>query len=172
VGYELYTELMEKAVRELRGELPAEEEVNPEIHFGIPAFIPDDYIDDMQTRLVTYKKISMAGSDDVLSDLREELLDCYGFVPEQVENLLNIIEIRNILKEVVAEKMQYDGKDMHISFREKSPVDPARILALSKGKLKGLRLTPDFRLSVPMPGLRDKEVMVRAKGLLEDLMKK
>ncbi|TFG38549.1 MAG: DEAD/DEAH box helicase, partial [Syntrophobacterales bacterium] len=171
VGYELYTELMEKAVRELRGELPAEEEVNPEIHFGIPAFIPDDYIDDMQTRLVTYKKISMAGSDDVLSDLREELLDCYGFVPEQVENLLNIIEIRNIMKEVVAEKMQYDGKDMHISFREKSPVDPARILALSKGKLKGLRLTPDFRLSVPMPGLRDKEVMVRAKGLLEDLMK-
>jgi transcription-repair coupling factor (superfamily II helicase) len=124
----------------------------------------------MQTRLVTYKKISMASSDDILSDLREELSDCYGFVPEQVENLLNIIEIRNILKEIVAEKMHYDGKAMHISFREKSPVDPARILELSRGKLKGLRLTPDLRLSVPMPGLQASEIMAHARELLELLM--
>jgi transcription-repair coupling factor (superfamily II helicase) len=170
VGYELYTELMEKAIGELKGERPSEEVVSPEISFGIPAFIPDDYIADMQTRLVTYKKISMASSDDVISDLREELSDCYGFVPEQVENLLSIIEIRNILKEVVAEKMHYDGKAMHISFREKSPVDPVRILDLSRGKLKGLRLTPDLRLSVPMPGLQASEIMVHARGLLELLM--
>ena len=171
VGYELYTELMEKAIGELRGEGPAEEVVSPEISFGIPAFIPDDYIADMQTRLVTYKKISMASSDDIIFDLREELSDCYGFVPEQVKNLLNIIEIRNILKEIVAEKMQYDGKAMHISFREKSPVDPVRILELSRGKLKGIRLTPDLRLSVPMPGLQAGEIMAHARELLEALMK-
>jgi len=170
VGFELYTELMEKAIGELKGERPAEEVISPEISFGLPAFIPDDYIADMQTRLVTYKKISMASSDDVISDLREELSDCYGFVPEQVENLLGIIAIRNILKEIVAEKMLYDGKAFNISLRDTSPIDPARILELSKGKLKGLRLTPDLRLSVPMPGLRDRELITHARGLVELLV--
>jgi transcription-repair coupling factor (superfamily II helicase) len=171
VGFELYTELMEKTIRELKGEKTPEEEISPEIHFGMPAFIPDDYISDMHSRLVTYKKISMAASDDALFDVREELADRYGFVPEQVENLMDIISVRNLLKEVKAEKMEYDGRNMFIAFRENSPVDPEVIIRLSKKKFKGLRFTPDFKLFVPMPGIRDKDIVAGAKGLIEDLMK-
>ena len=165
VGYELYMELMEKTVSELRGEPVPEEDISPEIHFGIPAFIPDDYIQDMQIRLVTYKKISTAASDDELADLREELSDRYGFVPAHLENLLGIIGVRNELKKIRAEKMEYDGSVMCISLRRDSAVDPSCIMELARGPYRGLRLAPDYTLSVPFPGLAGGEIIGEARRL-------
>ncbi len=165
VGYELYMELMEKTISELRGEAVPEEDISPEIHFGIPAFIPDDYIQDMQIRLVTYKKISTAASDDELADLREELSDRYGFVPAHLENLLGIIGVRNELKKIRAEKMEYDGSVMCVSLRRDSAVDPACIMALARGPYRGMRLAPDYTLSVPFPGLAGGEIIGEARRL-------
>ena len=169
VGYELYTELMERAIRELRGEKTPAEEISPEIHLGIPAFIPDDFIADMHTRLFTYKKISAATGEEVMSSLREELTDCYGSIPPQVANLMDIIRIRNSLKEIMGEKMTYDGKNMTISFHRKSTIDPSKIIKLSQKKLRGLKFTPDYRLSVPAPGLQGREAIEKARALLADL---
>ena len=153
IGYELYTELMEKTIRDLKGEKRPEEEIDPEIHFGIPAFIPDDFISDMHTRLLTYKRTSMASSEDDLAGLREELTDCYGPVPPQVDNLMDIIRIKNVLKKILAKRMEYGGREMSIEFSENSPVDPVRIITLSQKKFSGMRLTPDYKLIVSMPGL-------------------
>jgi len=169
IGYELYTELMEKTIRELKGEKYPKEEIDPEVHFGIPAFIPDDFISDMHTRLMTYKKISMASSEDDLSGLKEELADCYGPVPPQVNNLMDIIRVKNMLKKILGKRMEYDGREMFINFREDSPVDPARIMELSQKKLRGIRLTPDYRLTIPIPGLEGKDITDRAKYLLGEL---
>jgi transcription-repair coupling factor (superfamily II helicase) len=169
VGYELYTELMDKAVRELRGEEVHEEEISPEVNFGIPAFIPDDFISDMHARLVTYKKISLAASEEDLLSLKEELMDCYGFIPPQVSNLMDIISTRNLLKHIMAKRMEYNGKVMSVVFHEKSPIDPMKILKLAQKKFKGLKLTPDLRLSVPMPGLAEGEIIEKAKSLIREL---
>jgi len=169
VGYELYTELMERAVRELRGESAPTEEISPEIHLGIPAFIPDDFIADTQTRLFTYKKISAATDDEAIADLRAELTDCYGFIPAQVDNLMQIIQIRNGLKGIMGEKMTYNGSDMTIVFHRKSTIDPSRIIRLSQKKLKGLQLTPDYRLSVPAERLQGEGAIERAQALLAHL---
>ncbi len=169
VGYELYTELMERTIRELRGETTTTEEISPEIHLGIPAFIPDDFIADMQTRLFTYKKISAAADEEEMSSLMEELIDCYGFIPPQVGNLMDIIRIRNSLKGIMGEKMTYDGTHMTIAFHKKSTIDPSRIIQLSQKKLKGLTFTPDYHLSVPAPGLQGREPIERAQALLADL---
>ncbi len=168
VGYEMYITLMEKAVRELKGE-PSKEEIRPEINLGLPAFIPDDYITDMHRRLVTYKRLSMAGSDEEVEEIREELVDGFGFVPPQVENLFEVIGIRNRLKAVMGERMDYDGKILSITFRRDSPIDPARILKLSKSRMKGLRLTPEHRLLLPLPGLRDEDILRQAKNILGEL---
>jgi transcription-repair coupling factor (superfamily II helicase) len=169
VGYEMYITLMEKAVRELKGEPLREEEIRPEINLGLPAFIPDEYITDMHRRLVTYKRLSMAASDEDVNDIREELMDCFGFVPTQVENLLEVIGIRNRLKAVMGERMDYDGKGLSITFHRESTIDPARILKLSKTRMKGLRLTPDHRLSLPLPGLKDEDILRQAKNILQEL---
>jgi len=168
VGYEMYLGLMEKAVRELKGE-PLKEEIRPEINLGIPAFIPDEYITDMHRRLITYKRLSMAASDEEVDSIREELMDCFGFVPPQVENLLEVIGIRNRLKTVMGERMDYDGKFLSIAFHRESRIDPARIIKLSKTKMKGLKLTPDLKLSIPLPGLRADDVPWQARNILKEL---
>ena len=169
VGYELYTELMDRAIREIKGEAPPEEEIKPEIHLGIPAFIPETYMADEHQRLVTYKKISLAATEEELAGIREELLDCYGLVPPEVENLLAVIGIRNLLKILKGKKMGYDGKVMTVFLQEKSPVDPLRIIELYRRKVRGVQLTPDLKLTIPMPGLEGAEILNRAGGLLREL---
>jgi transcription-repair coupling factor (superfamily II helicase) len=169
VGYELYTELMEKAIREIKGEAPQEEEIKPEIHLGVPAFIPETYMADEHRRLVTYKKVSLAETDEELAGIRAELLDCYGLVPPEVENLLAVIGIRNLLKTLKGKKMGYDGKAMSVFLQEKSPVDPVRIIELYRRKVRGVQLTPDLRLTIPMPELAGAAILTRARELLQEL---
>ncbi|PIP07673.1 MAG: transcription-repair coupling factor [Syntrophobacterales bacterium CG_4_8_14_3_um_filter_49_14] len=169
VGYEMYTELMEKTIRELKGEV-IEEEVKPEINLGLSAFIPEDYMTDGARRLVTYKRLSLAATDGELSEIREELADCYGFIPPELTNLLEVISIRNKLKHLKSTKMGYDGKTMFILFQENSPVEAAKIVELARKKMRGMRLTPDFKLYVPMPSLAGGEIIRHAKGLLQALM--
>jgi transcription-repair coupling factor (superfamily II helicase) len=169
VGYELYTELMEKTIREIKGEKTEEEEMLPEIQLGISAFIPEDYVQDVHQRLVLYKRISMASSDEELGEIKNELKDCYGDLPQKVENLLQIISIRNDLKPLKARKMGYDGKYLYIYFRNNSPVDPAKILALYRKKIKELRFTPDYKLFIPAPQLTEKEIIAQAGMLLKML---
>jgi transcription-repair coupling factor (superfamily II helicase) len=170
VGYELYTELMEKAINEIRETKVPDREVKPEIHLGIKAFIPEDYMEDVTERLIMYKRLSMASSDDELSEMKKELLDCYGALPHEVENLIEVISIRNLLKEIKGEKMSYDGKNLSISFSPQSPVEPMKMLELSRRQFTGLKLTPDFRLDVPMPVLGEDEEIVHIKGLLDALV--
>jgi len=169
VGYELYTEMMDKAIREIKGEPAPEEEVRPEIHLGIPAFIPEAYMADEHRRLVTYKRVSLTSTDEELGGIRDELLDCYGLVPLEVENLLAVIGIRNLLKTLKGKKMGYDGRAMSVSLQEKSPVDPVRIIEMYRRKVRGVQLSPDLKLTIPMPGLAGSAVLTRARELLQDL---
>ena len=169
VGYEMYTQLMERAVRELRGEKMPEAEIKPEIHLGLAAFIPDSYVPDTHRRLVTYKKLSMAPADEDLLEAREEMLDCYGPLPPEVQNLIEVISLRNLMKGLMAEKMEYDGRNMILVIHKSSPIDPLKLIELSRKKWKGMRFTPDHRLFIPMPELQEGQVIEAAKGLLEEL---
>lgn len=166
VGYELYTELMEKTIRELKGEPAPDDEIRPEINLGLAAFIPAGYMADEHQRLVTYKRMSMAASEQELSDLREELLDLYGFVPPETDHLFEVIRIKLLLKPVRGKKMGYDGKNLFVFFHEKSPVDPEKLIELSRRQFRGMRLTPDHRLYLPAPGLTGDEILSEARKLL------
>jgi transcription-repair coupling factor (superfamily II helicase) len=169
VGYELYTELMEKTIREIKGEKPVEEEALPEIQLGISAFIPEEYVQDVHQRLVLYKRISLADNTEDLDRIGDELKDCYGLLPEKVENLLRVINIRNLLKPLKGRKMGYDGKYLYIFFRKTSPIDPAKIIALYRKKTRELRLTPDYKLFIPAPDLAGTEILKQASALLKML---
>ncbi|MGE5856610.1 MAG: transcription-repair coupling factor, partial [Syntrophaceae bacterium] len=169
VGYEMYTQLMERAVRELRGEKMPEAEIKPEIHLGLAAFIPDGYVPDTHRRLVTYKKLSMAPADEDLQEMKEEMLDCFGPLPPEVQNLIEVISLRNLMKGLMAEKMEYDGRNMILVIHKSSPIEPLKLIELSRKKWKGMRFTPDHRLFVPMPSLPEGQVIEAAKGLLEEL---
>ena len=169
VGYELYTELMEKAIREIKGEENGEQELLPEIQLGVSAFIPEGYVQDVYQRLVLYKRISLAANDEEIDQIKSELQDCYGSLPASAENLLQVISIRNSLKLLKGGKMGYNGKRLYIFFRNNSPVDPAKIIALYRKKIQELRFTPDHKLFVPAPNLSEKEILTQANSLLKML---
>jgi transcription-repair coupling factor (superfamily II helicase) len=170
VGYELYTELMEKTIRELKGQPAPEDELRPEINLGLAAFIPAGYMADEHQRLVTYKRMSMAASEQELAEIRDELMDLYGFVPPEAEHLFEVIRIKHLLKSIRGKKMGYDGKNLFIFFHEKSPVEPAKLVALSRNQLKGMRLTPDYKLYLPVPDLTGDAIVREARKLLLALM--
>jgi len=169
VGYELYTELMEKTVREIKGEKTEDEDHMPEIQMGVSAFIPEEYVQDVHQRLVLYKRASLTANDEDLDQIKTELMDCYGALPSSVENLLQVISIRNSLKPLKGKKMGYDGKYLYIFFATTSPVDPVKIISLYRKKFKELRFTPDYKLYVPAPALAEKERLNQAALLLKML---
>ena len=100
VGFELYTEMMEQAIRELRGE-PQRADFEPELQLGIPAYIPDSYAPDESERLVLYRRMARAESVEDFDDLRDELRDRFGPVPTLVENLLQAMNVRRQMRELM-----------------------------------------------------------------------
>lgn len=169
VGYELYTELMERAIRELKGQELPEEEIRPEISLGIAAYLPAEYIGDEHQRLITYKRISLAASDEELREIREGLVDCYGPLPAEAASLFEAIRIRNRLKELKIRKFTYDGKQASLLLTAATPVDPKRILSLSRGPYRGIALAPDGRLSVPLPVRQGGDVIAGVHEILRAL---
>ncbi|MFO0753904.1 MAG: transcription-repair coupling factor [Thermodesulfovibrionales bacterium] len=97
VGFELYMEMLEKAVAELKGE-EIREEIDPQIRLHLSAFIPEEYISDITLRLSLYRRISAVKSAEALEDLRDEILDRFGPLPEEVTNLLHIIKVKILSK--------------------------------------------------------------------------
>ena len=134
-----------------------------------PGLHPRDYMADEHQRLVTYKRMSTAASEQELADIREELTDLYGFIPPEAEHLFDVIHIKHLLKTIKGKKMGYDGKNLFIFLHEKSPVDPAKLIELSRKKLRGLKLTPDYKLYMPVPDLAGNAILREARGLLEAL---
>ena len=93
VGFELYTQMLDRAVKEFRGE-KVEEDFVPTINLRIASFIPEEYISDSCQRLSVYKRLSSIKENAQIVSIKEELVDRYGPVPVQVENLLKVIEIK------------------------------------------------------------------------------
>src|SRR5207237_323640 len=99
IGLELYTQLLEEAVAEMRGE-PLKVQVEPEVILPLAALIPDDYVPDVHQRLVFYKRFSVAQTPDELQDLRAELVDRYGEAPEEVDNLSELMLLKIDMREL------------------------------------------------------------------------
>ena len=126
VGFELYTRMMEEAVHELRGE-PIETDIEPEVHLGIPVYIPDSYVNDVNQRLVWYKRLAALrrAEDRVL--LAEELRDRYGPIPSIVDTLLDVMELRRRMKMLGILEARVRGARIGVRFHESSQI-PAESL--------------------------------------------
>ena len=121
VGLELYLEMLDASIRKLRREekFPQYE---PEIKFDYPAFIPDDYVEDSTERLLFYKKLSAVSSEDELYSIEEELRDRFGRIPKPGSNLLSLVELKILMKELQIGKMDIKVGLTIIHFREESPL--------------------------------------------------
>ncbi|MBI2989282.1 MAG: transcription-repair coupling factor [Deltaproteobacteria bacterium] len=166
VGFELYTQMMEQAVRGLKGEA-VRPEVEPEIRLGIPAYFPEDYIPDTNQRLLFYKRLASFSDLDELGSLKEEMQDRFGPYSSEVENLFLVMSLRRVLKDYLVQQITYHDGRVSILFHPESPVKVDRLLELIKGDKGRYRLSPEGRLSFA-PRSQDWEKMLpEVVGLLQ-----
>ena len=145
VGFELYTEMMQNAVSELKGQ-PVRPEVEPEIRLGIPAYFPDDYVPDANQRLLFYKRLASLRDSAELEEVKEEMRDRYGSFPPVVENLFRVMDLRRTLKDYFIEQISYNDSRVSLLFHRESPIKVERLVQLV-GKNGGVRLSPEGRIS-------------------------
>jgi transcription-repair coupling factor (superfamily II helicase) len=154
VGYDLYLDLLQRTVEDLKhraatGEEPLEAEgIEPEINLRLSAYIPEHYIGDPDQRYIAYRKISGLTSSEELEDTREELLDRYGKLPPETINLLEIMSLKLLLRELKIAKLEQGPSLLVFTFLERTPVAPQKILILLKQAKNRIRLTPDNKLVV------------------------
>jgi transcription-repair coupling factor (superfamily II helicase) len=146
VGFELYTEMMEKAVAELKGE-EVVPEVDPEIRIGISAYFPDSYIPDANQRLYFYKRLASLSAPVELEQLKEEIVDRFGPYGAVVHNLFLVMNLRRVLKEVLVQQISVSDGKVFLLFHPESPVKVETLLDLIKKPKSRFRLAPDGRLS-------------------------
>jgi transcription-repair coupling factor (superfamily II helicase) len=147
VGLELYTHMMEQAVRELRGE-SAEVEVEPELQLGIPAYVPEGYVPDVSQRLMIYKRLAGVRGVPDLEAIADELTDRYGPVPPLVDTLMRLMELRRWLKDLRVVRARRRGDAVVLEFDPLTPVAVERLVELVRGSRGRLRLTSGSALSI------------------------
>ena len=125
VGYELYLELLEEAVRNAKGEAPLDADVEPDINVRIPALIPDTYIPDLRVRLAYYKSLSEIESPEDIDRIEDELHDQFGKPPLQVINLMGLMLIRQVCKELSVRDLSSGEASITLAFTEKTKLPPA-----------------------------------------------
>ncbi len=151
VGIELYQQMLEDAVADLRageGKRAEERDWTPNIALGLPVLIPDGYVKDLPVRLGLYRRIGALASDAESEAMAAELVDRFGPLPPEVENLLAVVGLKRACREAGVEKLEAGPKGMVIGFRHHAFRNPAGLVAwlASKGGL--VKLRPDHKLAI------------------------
>src|SRR5690606_27721620 len=128
VGFSLYTELLERAVRSIRqGKLPDVDEPmdrGAEVELHAPALIPDDYLPDVHTRLTLYKRISSARESEDLRELQVEMIDRFGLLPDPAKHLFATAELKLQATALGIRKLDLGESGGRLQFVEKPSIDP------------------------------------------------
>ena len=173
VGFTLYMEMLERAVKAIRkGEQPNLDQPlggGPEVNLRVPALIPDDYLPDVHTRLILYKRIASAADEEGLKDLQVEMIDRFGLLPEPTKNLVRITLLKLQAEKLGIKKIDGGPNGGRLEFAAETPVDPLTLIKLIQSqpkryKFEGATL---FKFMVPME--RPEERFNVVEALLERL---
>jgi transcription-repair coupling factor (superfamily II helicase) len=150
IGFSLYMDLLERAVQALKSgrqpELDRPLDHGAEIDVGLPALLPDDYLPDVHSRLVLYKRIASAASLDELKELQVEMIDRFGLLPQQAKNLLDITELKLRVQPYGIRKIEAGPVGGRILFEAEPEIDPMHLIRLIQGEPKVFKLEGGDRL--------------------------
>lgn len=150
IGFSLYMELLENAVDALKeGREPSLDDLTSqqtEVELRMPSLLPQDFIPDVNTRLSFYKRIASAKDDAELNEIKVELIDRFGTLPDAARNLLDIARLRQRAQSLGVRKLEANDKGGVIEFNEKNHIDPAWLIGLLQQEPQRYRLDGPTRL--------------------------
>jgi transcription-repair coupling factor (superfamily II helicase) len=167
VGFELYTSMLEKTIRELRGE-ERPEEVETQLNLGINIRIPADYIPEENQRLRMYKRVAGVASEKQLADVQAELEDRYGPPPPPVRNLADYAALRLLARRLGVLAIDRKREQVGIKFTEKAQIDPQKLAQFVAGN-RGSQFTPSGLLKFQLPATMPEDVLNRLREVLQSL---
>jgi transcription-repair coupling factor (superfamily II helicase) len=126
LGFDLYTQMLERTVAELRGE-QVEDETSVTLNLGVDVAIPEDYISDMGQRLRTYKRVSSARDETTLASIRTETEDRYGRIPAPVDRLFAYARLRRLAEELGIVSIDKTPDGVAIKFSERARISPENL---------------------------------------------
>jgi transcription-repair coupling factor (superfamily II helicase) len=163
IGFDLYTQLLDEAVRELKGEAPREE-IDPDVTLPLPAFIPDPYMPDVHQRLYFYKRFAQAGTDEELEATRAEIIDRCGDPPEEVDNLCELMAVKVQLRAFGIRALEAGPGRLVFTLGAEAALDPFKLAKHVQGSGERLRLTPDMKLVAQLVPPKPKVAPAKGPG--------
>ena len=169
VGFELYTSMLEAAVKELKGEA-SEERPATQLNLGIALRIDESYVPEENQRLRLYKKIAGAASEAAVSEVRAEMEDRYGAPPDATVYLLEAAMLRLECERMGIAQVDRKRGELQIRFMENAAVDPAQLAQLvSRNARRGAQFTTQGLLKFPLAATRPDDVLLEIRELLAAL---
>ncbi len=155
VGITLYTQLLARAKRAVAsGELPDDDLTDDsgcEVDLGLTALLPEAYVPDIHSRLVLYKRISSAEDEEALRDLQVELIDRFGLLPAETEQLFNLTRLRLRAQPLGIRKLEAGDSGGRLIFTSRPNIDPASLIKLIQGEPAVYKLAGTEKLHFNTP---------------------
>ena len=173
IGFSLYTELLERAVKALKsGQIPEVDAPlmdTTEVDLHMPALLPEDYVPDVHMRLVLYKRIASAADLEALHDIQVELINRFGLLPDQGKNLIAVTELKLRCEALGVKKLDFNAAGGRVLFTEKPKVDLMVLIELVQKQSKTYKFEGQSALRISAD-LRDRETrLAAAEALLKQL---
>ena len=135
VGYDMYSKLLDEVVREEKGEKPKEQEIEISIDINVSSFIPSYYIEDSSQKIEIYQDIANSRTEEDIQNIIDEIIDRYGEMPKEVNNLIEIARIKNICRQKNVIKVQSRPMGVVFIFSEYNVDNIPRIVEKYKNKI-------------------------------------
>jgi len=173
VGYDTYVKLLDEAVKELKGQTRIEETKEVFVEFKLDAYLDRVYIADEKARLDMYKTIAALETEEEAIDIRDELIDRYGNIPEAALNLIDIALVKNMAGKCGFDMIKQKGEMVILYFTDKNNLPLVllnELIPKEKGKLM-FSAGKNPYLSYKVKGLNGREILDNIKILLQDILK-
>jgi transcription-repair coupling factor (superfamily II helicase) len=167
IGFELYTQMLDRAVREMKGEV-APDEAETQLNLGLNIRIPAEYIPEENQRLRMYKRVAAVETESQLSDVGAELQDRYGEPPQAVRNLLDYASLKLLCMRVGVNAIERKRDFVTFKFRQNAAVDPEHLARFVSAQ-RGAQFTPDGMLKFALKASAADEVLRALRTVLEQL---
>jgi transcription-repair coupling factor (superfamily II helicase) len=167
IGFELYTQMLERAVREMKGEADSEE-AETQLNLGLNIRIPADYVPEENQRLQMYKRVARVETESQLGDVTAEMTDRYGPPPPAVRNLFDYQSLKLLCMKVGVNAIERKRDTVTLKFQQTAQVDPEQLARFVNAN-RGAQFTPDGQLKLQLKATAAEEVLRSLRTILEQL---
>ncbi|HLR35943.1 MAG TPA: transcription-repair coupling factor [Tissierellales bacterium] len=166
IGYDLYVKYLNETVRKLKGQ-EKKEKIETTVDLNVDGFIPKNYIVEEEQKIEIYKKIAAIENMKDYEEMIDELIDRFGDVPKEVDNLMNISYIKHLAGESYITNIEQKGNKIILEFKSHSYITPDLVSTLSKGY--GRRIIFDLSYKPIFKFIARKDIILSLRELIEEI---